>query len=119
MVFQASYEENITVFGTYSAEKLPQYEAYFPQSVLSQIKRNPDPKTLSGGEKQVIAILRALCSEKPIILLDEPFAAMNQLTMESFLKQMAQIDRMLVIIAHNVDEYAGQFHECIRIQRCI
>lgn len=74
-------------------------------------------RNLSGGEKQVIAILRALCSEKPIILMDEPFAAMNQVTINSFMKHMNEVDRMMVIIAHDVDEFASQFDDEILIQR--
>ena len=72
---------------------------------------------MSGGEKQVVALLRALCSGKNMIFLDEPFAAMNQHTIDEFMKHMTQINRTLVIIAHNLEEYADQFDEQIRICR--
>lgn len=117
VIFQSSYEDNVTIYGTYSRERLAEYETYFPQSIIHHIKNNTDPENLSGGEKQVIALLRALCSEKPVLLLDEPFAAMNQLTIESFMGKLQKIDRMLVIIAHNVDDYVEQFDETIVIKR--
>lgn len=117
ILFQASYEDNVTVYRTYDSWKLSKYESLFPPSVMNHIKSCPDFMNLSGGEKQVIAILRALCSEKPIILLDEPFAAMNQVTINSFMAHMNEIDRMMVIIAHNIDEYASQFDARILIQR--
>lgn len=117
IIFHASYEENVTVYHTYDAAKLGEYEAYFPQTVIEHIKSSTDPQNLSGGEKQVIAILRALCSGKEMILMDEPFAAMNQITLDAFMKKMDEIHRMLVIIAHNIDGYADRFDECITVRR--
>lgn len=117
ILFQSSYEDNVTIYRTYDSLKLSKYESLFPPNILNHIKSCPDLMNLSGGEKQVIAILRALCSEKPIILLDEPFAAMNQVTINSFMAHMNEIDRMMVIIAHKVDEYASQFDGKIVIQR--
>ena len=72
---------------------------------------------MSGGEKQVIALLRALCSEKDMILLDEPFSAMNRVTIDEFMKHLAQIDKTLVIIAHNAENYSDQFDEQIIVRR--
>lgn len=117
VIFDASYEENVTVYHTYDSEKLKEYESFFPQNIIEHIKSSTDPHNLSGGEKQVIAMLRALCSEKKMILLDEPFAAMNQITIEEFMKHMRSIDRMMVIIAHNVEGYSDQFDEQIFIRR--
>lgn len=117
IIFNASYEENVTVYHTYGSTKLGEYESYFPQKIIEHIKSSTDPNNLSGGEKQVIAILRALCSGKEMILMDEPFAAMNQITIDGFMKNMGGIDRMLVIIAHNIDEYSDLFDECITIHR--
>ena len=117
IIFNASYEENVTVYHTYCAEKLSEYEGYFPKAVIEHIKTSTDPQNLSGGEKQVVAMLRALCSGKDIILMDEPFAAMNQITIDAFMNNMNAINRMLVIIAHNIDEYADHFNMCITVRR--
>lgn len=117
IIYQSSYEDNVTIYHTYDSSKLARYESLFPQNVLAHIKGCPDLRNLSGGEKQIIAILRALCSEKNILLLDEPFSAMNQATINSFMTHMNEIDRMMVIVAHNIDEYASLFDEKIIIQR--
>lgn len=49
--------------------------------------------------------------------MDEPFAAMNTLTIEHFVKRMNQIDRMLVIVAHNMENYVELFDEEIIVVR--
>jgi ABC-type bacteriocin/lantibiotic exporter with double-glycine peptidase domain len=74
-------------------------------------------KNLSGGEKQVIAILRALCSEKPILLMNEPFAAMNQITIDTFMEHLDEIQKTVLIIAHNIDQYADVFDEQMWVKR--
>ncbi|MCD8325707.1 MAG: ABC transporter ATP-binding protein/permease [Lachnospiraceae bacterium] len=117
VIFNATYLENVTVYGTYDEENLREYESYFPADIISHIKSSQNPLNMSGGEKQVVALLRALCSEKNMIFLDEPFAAMNQHTIDEFMKHMVQINRAFVIIAHNLEEYADQFDEQIRICR--
>lgn len=42
---------------------------------------------------------------------------MNQITIDEFMKHLTQIDRTLVIIAHNADGYADRFDEQIVIRR--
>ncbi len=117
IIFNASYLENVTVYGTYDRANLKKYESYFPADIISHIKNSTNPRNMSGGEKQVIALLRALCSEKDMILLDEPFSAMNRVTIDKFMKHLAQIDKTLVIIAHNAENYADQFDEQIIVRR--
>ncbi|MCD7859240.1 MAG: ABC transporter ATP-binding protein/permease [Firmicutes bacterium] len=117
VIFNASYLENVTVYGIYDEKNLKEYESYFPADVISHIKSSQNPLNMSGGEKQVVALLRALCSGKDMIFLDEPFASMNQKTIDEFMKHMAQINRTFVIIAHNLEEYADQFDEQILVCR--
>ena len=109
IVFKASYVDNVTLFGTYSKEKLSEYESYFPSELISQIKQNICSGELSGGEKQVVGLLRALCSQKKIILLDEPFSAMNNAVIDKFLNNMGKINSMIIIVAHNINEHSDKF----------
>lgn len=109
VIFEASYHDNVTLYGTYDDRRLLKYESYFPPELIERIKINITSKNLSGGEKQVIGLLRALCSEKPVLLLDEPFSAMNQATIEKFLSNINKINCMFIVIAHNVNEYSDWF----------
>ena len=81
MIFPTDYWNNVTVYGAYSDQHLKKYEQMFPEEMIQAIKKNPDLETLSGGEKQIVCILRVLCSEKKFIIMDEPFSAMNQACM--------------------------------------
>ena len=117
IIFKASYKDNLTIFNAYDDSNISLYESYFPNEVISNIKRNGELKNLSGGEKQVIGLIRALCSEKRIIIMDEPFSAMNQVMIDCFMKHMSEINRMIIIVAHNVDEYTELFDKKIHISQ--
>jgi ABC-type nitrate/sulfonate/bicarbonate transport system ATPase subunit len=66
------------------------------------------PSELSGGMRQRVAFLRTLLAERPVLLLDEPFAALDSITrasMQEWLMGALQEEpRTVVCVTHDVDE---------------
>lgn len=66
------------------------------------------PHELSGGMKQRVAFIRALLSPQPIILLDEPFSALDELTRLDMQKWLLDIwdahKPTILFVTHNIEE---------------
>ncbi|MGI8904363.1 MAG: ABC transporter ATP-binding protein, partial [Solirubrobacteraceae bacterium] len=66
------------------------------------------PPQLSGGMRQRISFLRSLLSGKPVLALDEPFAALDAITrlqMQSWLAEvLAREPRTVLLVTHDVEE---------------
>jgi osmoprotectant transport system ATP-binding protein len=66
------------------------------------------PAQLSGGQRQRIGLARALAADPPVMLMDEPFGALDPITRErlqhEFLGLQAQIRKTVVFVTHDIDE---------------
>lgn len=66
------------------------------------------PKELSGGQQQRIGVIRALAADQEIILMDEPFGALDPITRENLQKLIKQLQKEMgktvIFVTHDMDE---------------
>jgi molybdate transport system ATP-binding protein len=66
------------------------------------------PDALSGGQRQRVAIARALARDPKVLLLDEPFSAVDRITRDALKEELAALHRSLdipmVLVTHDLDE---------------
>ncbi|HEY2099018.1 MAG TPA: ATP-binding cassette domain-containing protein [Pseudonocardia sp.] len=66
------------------------------------------PAQLSGGQQQRIGLARALAVDPPVMLMDEPFGALDPITraavQDEFLRLQEQINKTVIFVTHDIDE---------------
>ena len=66
------------------------------------------PRQLSGGQRQRVGVARALAADPPILLMDEPFGALDPITraeiQREFLKMKSELGKAIVFVTHDIRE---------------
>ncbi len=66
------------------------------------------PHQLSGGQRQRVGVARALAADPPVLLMDEPFGAVDPIVrvrlQEEFLRLQRELGKTVVMVTHDIDE---------------
>lgn len=70
--------------------------------------RNRFPRELSGGQQQRVGVARGLAADPPVVLMDEPFGAVDPITRQRLQDELmsiqAELKKTFVIVTHDIDE---------------
>lgn len=115
-------EQNIAL-GIKPSIKISSTEQEIIGDILAKVglegftKRYPDQ--LSGGQRQRVALARCLIQRRPILLLDEPFSALDQALRFEMLELVTQIctefNLTLMMVSHYLDDSLSYFSRCLVI----
>src|SRR5690625_4306803 len=79
------------------------------------------PHEISGGEKQRVALIRAIATEPELLLLDEPFAALDEQSKRLGYEQLQHIHRLwhipIILVSHQMNEITKLSSKVIYIDR--
>ncbi|PLT28932.1 ABC transporter ATP-binding protein [Peribacillus deserti] len=106
-------EDNITLVPRLKGWDKDRYAAKVDE-LLNLVGLDPEtyksrfPSDLSGGQQQRVGVIRALAAEPPIILMDEPFSALDPISREQLQDELVQlqenIKKTIVFVTHDMDE---------------
>jgi NitT/TauT family transport system ATP-binding protein len=97
----------VQIFGRRRAEHLDRAHDLLALTGLTGFEKRP-PHELSGGMQQRVALCRALIAEPRVMLMDEPFSALDPLTREELAIELQRIhleqEATTVFVTHSIDE---------------
>ncbi|MDW0118781.1 betaine/proline/choline family ABC transporter ATP-binding protein [Sporosarcina thermotolerans] len=117
--------QQIGLFPHYTIEKnisiVPQLNGWSPDKIKPRVHElmelvgldpnihaNRYPKELSGGQQQRVGIARALASDPEVILMDEPFSALDPITREQLQGELIslhkKLNKTIIFVTHDMDE---------------
>lgn len=106
-------EENVTIvpdlLGWDKEKKRERYKELMQLIGLDPKEyRKRSPYELSGGQQQRIGVIRALAANAPVMLMDEPFGALDPLIREKiqdeFLQIQREVNKTVLFVSHDIDE---------------
>lgn len=84
------------------------------RELMSMVALDPNryltryPRELSGGQQQRIGVIRALAADPPVLLMDEPFGAVDPINREAiqneFFAMQRQLKKTVIMVSHDIDE---------------
>lgn len=118
LTVEGNVDFGLRMRGVSAGERRDRVEEYLTLVKLEEF-RHKRPYELSGGMQQRVALARALVNQPHILLLDEPFGALDALTREHMQDELRRIHResasTMVLVTHSVEEAVYLSSRCIAL----
>lgn len=117
-IYRAGLHDNVTVFGSYPNMAKQVWDHFWHKNQNNG--EDADCQKMSGGEKQIIAFLRVVARNTPVVLMDEPFSAMdvaNTEKIQDYLLQSREMaDKTVIVVTHDIsEETLAKYDAVIRV----
>lgn len=113
-IFSDNFMNNTTVFSSYSESDVTKITDNLKMKIVDVVKSKADSQNLSGGEKQVLGIIRMLAANTEICLMDEPFAAADVSTTEMLENALlSTYEKTIIMVTHKISEDLNKFDQVI------
>lgn len=115
-VYQDSFENNVTVFGSYITKGIREVIDFTESQRIRMLQDKKDCSELSGGERNLLAIVKTLIKDKEILLLDEPFAALDVANKRLLQKKIYHdLPKTMIAVTHDISEDCLKYFDEILI----
>lgn len=112
VIFNAGARDNITLFGSYESDSFDTYVEALDAGTLMRENFGEAGANISGGEKNKIALLRALNRECRVLFCDEMFSALDEKNKKQISDYLfGRGDLTLVSVTHDIQEEALKFYD--------
>lgn len=112
VIFNAGAKDNITLFGSYQSDRFDAYVNALDAGALMRESFGEDGANISGGEKNKIALLRALNRECKVLFCDEMFSALDEKNKKQITGYLSERRDLTVLsVTHDIQEEALKLYD--------
>ena len=119
-LFQTNFTNNITVFNSMDSETelVRDFLEQFNKTTKNKIKTYENVKQLSGGERQILGIIRMLVADRPIILMDESFSSIDANNTQIIRDYIMSLqDKIIIVVTHDIaEEHLNHYDHIIHLE---
>lgn len=116
-IFHASFTQNATLFESYPMSRMRSALRYFDNEKLNSLLQKDNAQEISGGENQMMQLIRAITADKPIMLMDESFSAVDVNNTNQLREKLLELDKTILFVTHDVSaEHLKLYDEIIVLQ---
>lgn len=117
-VFNDDFLDNVTLYGSYdSAKSSAKVFSAVSDEKREILQSSTNCAELSGGEQQLVSFIQSLAAQRDILLLDEPFSAMDKKLELALTKLLLGLkDKTVIMVTHNrASEFLSMFDEVLEL----
>lgn len=117
-IYKSNFKNNTTVFGAYDGEKVNECISNLENSniLLDNIMLSEDCNELSGGEKQLISFIRNIAGSYEILIMDEPFAALDRDSLSKIMRVLSELNNTIIMITHDISDNLKYFDYVLQLE---
>jgi len=115
-VFKDNFINNVTVYNSYQEKNLESIIPLFRgcSAIVNALTKTLNCGALSGGEKQFVSFMRALVANGEILIMDEPFSAIDKGNLNKVMKMFPLLkEKTIIMVTHDVNENLKYFDDII------
>lgn len=115
-IYKSDFINNVTVFNSYSEDNLEGIIPLFQgcNAIIDNIIKSKNCNDLSGGEKQFISFIRALVANSEILIMDEPFSAVDRDNLRKVMSMFPLLkEKTVIMVTHDLSDNLRNFDEII------
>jgi len=107
-IFSDSFHDNVTVYGSYEILD----SNIFIEDAANFINCK-NCSALSGGQKKILGLCRLMNKNTPIVLLDEPFAHVDENRKEVLFDKLVSLNKTVIVVTHDIGESLSKFDKVL------
>lgn len=115
-IYSTDFFNNVTVFGAYSNNNIEDTIDYYENNKIKSISEKENCNELSGGEKNLLTLVRMKLTNRDIIILDEPFSALDIQNKNLMKDKVYGIEnKTMIVVTHDLSKDSLKYFDEIII----